>query len=101
MNAPHTIGKDGVRDPTSHISHHISAPRSALNFDVRISYFFNIGHNVLEKRTMRITTEMSAGEIMDVLRETDGYYLCNNERDVSQSDFKNRCFFTLYTLVRT
>lgn len=38
----------------------------------------------------RITTEMSVGEIMEVLRQTDGYYLCNNERDVSQSDFKNR-----------
>ena len=38
----------------------------------------------------RITTEMSAGEILETLRNSDGYYLCNNERDVSQSDFKNR-----------
>jgi pyruvate carboxylase len=38
----------------------------------------------------RITTEMSAGEILGILRDADGYYLCNNERDVSQSDFKNR-----------
>ncbi|MGD8996383.1 MAG: pyruvate carboxylase, partial [Syntrophobacterales bacterium] len=38
----------------------------------------------------RITTEMSAEEILGVLRDADGYYLCNNERDVSQSDFKNR-----------
>ncbi len=38
----------------------------------------------------RITTGMSAGEILEVLRNADGYYLCNNERDVSQSDFKNR-----------
>lgn len=38
----------------------------------------------------RITTEMSAEEILGMLRAADGYYLCNNERDVSQSDFKNR-----------
>jgi pyruvate carboxylase len=33
---------------------------------------------------------MSAGEILGFLQGADGYYLCNNERDVSQSDFKNR-----------
>ncbi len=38
----------------------------------------------------RITTDMSTGEILEILRNADGYYLCNNERDVSQSDFKNR-----------
>jgi pyruvate carboxylase len=38
----------------------------------------------------RITINMSAEEILGILREADGYYLCNNERDVSQSDFKNR-----------
>jgi|UniRef100_A0A7C5ELV7 pyruvate carboxylase len=38
----------------------------------------------------RITTDMTPAEILKVLREADGYYLCNNERDVSQSDFKNR-----------
>ncbi len=38
----------------------------------------------------RITTDMDAGEILGMLRDADGYYLCNNERDVSQSDFKNR-----------
>jgi pyruvate carboxylase len=38
----------------------------------------------------RITREMSPAEILDTLRQVDGYYLCNNERDVSQSDFKNR-----------
>jgi len=38
----------------------------------------------------RITTNMDAGEILGMLRDADGYYLCNNERDVSQSDFKNR-----------
>ena len=37
-----------------------------------------------------ITREMSPAEILHTLRHTDGYYLCNNERDVSQSDFKNR-----------
>jgi len=38
----------------------------------------------------RITRGMSPAEILDMLRRTNGYYLCNNERDVSQSDFKNR-----------
>jgi pyruvate carboxylase len=38
----------------------------------------------------RITPAMSTGEILEVLRNAKGYYLCNNERDVSQSDFKNR-----------
>jgi pyruvate carboxylase len=38
----------------------------------------------------RITTNMDAGEILETLRNAAGYYLCNNERDVSQSDFKNR-----------
>jgi pyruvate carboxylase len=38
----------------------------------------------------RITAEMDAGEILGILQGADGYYLCNNERDVSQSDFKNR-----------
>ncbi|NOR11448.1 MAG: pyruvate carboxylase [Desulfovibrionaceae bacterium] len=33
---------------------------------------------------------MNAGEILGILQGADGYYLCNNERDVSQSDFKNR-----------
>jgi pyruvate carboxylase len=33
---------------------------------------------------------MNPSEIIGVLRESAGYYLCNNERDVSQSDFKNR-----------
>jgi pyruvate carboxylase len=33
---------------------------------------------------------MSPAEILRILRESEGYYLCNNERDVSQSDFKNR-----------
>jgi pyruvate carboxylase len=38
----------------------------------------------------RITPGMSPREILGILRQADGYYLCNNERDVSQSDFKNR-----------
>jgi pyruvate carboxylase len=38
----------------------------------------------------RIFRGMAPTEILHVLRESEGYYLCNNERDVSQSDFKNR-----------
>jgi pyruvate carboxylase len=38
----------------------------------------------------RIFRGMSPAEILSVLRESQGYYLCNNERDVSQSDFKSR-----------
>jgi pyruvate carboxylase len=37
-----------------------------------------------------ITTQMSPSDTLTALREADGYFLCNNERDVSQSDFKNR-----------
>ena len=37
-----------------------------------------------------ITSQMSPSDILAALREADGYFLCNNERDVSQSDFKNR-----------
>ena len=38
----------------------------------------------------RITPQMSSREILDYLRHTDGFFLTNNERDVSQSDFKGR-----------
>jgi pyruvate carboxylase len=38
----------------------------------------------------RITRDMEPAEILDALSTADGYFLCNNERDVSQSDFKNR-----------
>ena len=38
----------------------------------------------------RIVRGMSPSEIIAVLRESDGYYMCNNERDISQSDFKSR-----------
>lgn len=38
----------------------------------------------------RVTPRMSASEILDFLRRTAGYFLTNNERDVSQSDFKGR-----------
>ena len=38
----------------------------------------------------RIVRGMTPTEILGVLRDSEGYYLCNNERDVSQSDFKNR-----------
>jgi pyruvate carboxylase len=37
-----------------------------------------------------ITRKMSPADILAALKEVDGYFLCNNERDVSQSDFKNR-----------
>ncbi len=40
--------------------------------------------------TERITRDMTPSEILAKLREASGYYLCNNERDVSQSDFKSR-----------
>ena len=38
----------------------------------------------------RITTGMSVSQILHNLRATSGYFLTNNERDVSQSDFKCR-----------
>lgn len=38
----------------------------------------------------RVTPHMKTREILDFLRRTDGYFLTNNERDVSQSDFKCR-----------
>lgn len=38
----------------------------------------------------RITRDMQPAEILGILRRAEGYFLCNNERDVSQSDFKNR-----------
>ncbi len=38
----------------------------------------------------RITPRMSSREILDFLRKTPGYFMTNNERDVSQSDFKCR-----------
>ncbi len=37
-----------------------------------------------------ITRKMSPADILAALKDADGYFLCNNERDVSQSDFKNR-----------
>lgn len=38
----------------------------------------------------RVTPQMSSREILDFLRRTPGYFMTNNERDVSQSDFKGR-----------
>ncbi|MEN6484351.1 MAG: pyruvate carboxylase, partial [Syntrophobacteraceae bacterium] len=38
----------------------------------------------------RITPDMPAEKILDKLRRSPGYFLTNNERDVSQSDFKGR-----------
>ena len=42
------------------------------------------------RKTNLITPKMSSEDILGILRETPGYFLTNNERDVSQSDFKNR-----------
>jgi len=38
----------------------------------------------------RVSPQMPAGEILDFVRRTPGVFLTNNERDVSQSDFKCR-----------
>lgn len=38
----------------------------------------------------RVTPQMKTRDILDFLRRTEGYFLTNNERDVSQSDFKCR-----------
>ncbi len=38
----------------------------------------------------RITPRMNSKEVLDFLRSAPGYFLTNNERDVSQSDFKGR-----------
>lgn len=38
----------------------------------------------------RITPRMSRADILDFLHHTPGYFITNNERDVSQSDFKCR-----------
>ncbi|MFP5212992.1 MAG: pyruvate carboxylase [Acidobacteriota bacterium] len=38
----------------------------------------------------RITPQMSSAEILDFLRDSSGYFLTNNERDLSQSDFNGR-----------
>src|SRR5512141_193203 len=38
----------------------------------------------------RVKPGMSSGEVLDFLRRTPGYFMTNNERDVSQSDFKGR-----------
>jgi pyruvate carboxylase len=38
----------------------------------------------------RVTPQMTSPEILDYLRHSPGYFVTNNERDVSQSDFKCR-----------
>ena len=38
----------------------------------------------------RVSPQMAPGEILDFLHRTPGVFLTNNERDVSQSDFKCR-----------
>ena len=44
----------------------------------------------MAEQEMRITPRMSSREIIDFLKNAPGYFLTNNERDVSQSDFKCR-----------
>jgi len=39
---------------------------------------------------MRVTRHMSVQEILDTVRRAKGYYITNTQRDLSQSDFKNR-----------
>jgi len=48
------------------------------------------GKREIMRKTNLITPKMSSEDILGILRETPGYFLTNNERDVSQSDFKNR-----------
>ncbi len=43
-----------------------------------------------ERITPRELREKGAGQIIDKLRRARGYYITNTERDLSQSDFKNR-----------
>ncbi len=38
----------------------------------------------------RITIDMSQTEVLNTLRNADGYYITNTARDMSQSDYKNR-----------
>ncbi len=38
----------------------------------------------------RITQEMSVDTVLSTLRSSDGYFITNTARDLSQSDFKNR-----------
>lgn len=38
----------------------------------------------------RVVPQMSSHEILEFLRHTPGYFMTNNERDLSQSDFKGR-----------
>ena len=43
-----------------------------------------------ERITPRDLKEKGVGYILDKIRKTDGYYITNTERDLSQSDFKSR-----------
>ena len=38
----------------------------------------------------RITKDMSVSETLSTLRNSDGYFITNTARDMSQSDYKNR-----------
>ena len=43
-----------------------------------------------ERITPRELREKGVSHVLDKIRKTDGYYVTNTERDLSQSDFKNR-----------
>lgn len=51
----------------------------------------NISQNLLDERiTPKDLREHGVRFVLDKIRQADGYYLTNTERDQSQSDFKNR-----------
>ncbi len=39
---------------------------------------------------IRITQKMAPAEVLEALRQANGYYITNTARDMSQSDYKNR-----------
>src|SRR5271157_1314964 len=48
-------------------------------------------NNIFDERvTPRELKDKGAKHIIDKIRRGNGYYLTNTERDLSQSDFKNR-----------
>ena len=55
---------------------------------MRALFSVDEGEQMLERE--RFSPQMRAGEILDLLRNTQGVFLTNNDRDVSQSDFKCR-----------
>ncbi|PKN33150.1 MAG: pyruvate carboxylase [Deltaproteobacteria bacterium HGW-Deltaproteobacteria-19] len=51
----------------------------------------NISQNLLDERiTPKDLRERGVKFVLDKIRQAEGYYLTNTERDQSQSDFKNR-----------